>query len=62
MKAIRIVLDKKPSQATGRTEQERDREGYATQPQRHDESQAWEAEAVWPKDSLAGTRSIARPS
>ena len=28
--------------------QERDRAGYLTQPQVHDESFQWEAEAVWP--------------
>jgi metal-responsive CopG/Arc/MetJ family transcriptional regulator len=29
--------------------EERDREGYAEQPQRSDESSAWESEAAWPK-------------
>ena len=30
--------------------EDRDREGYARQPQRHDQSLAWEAEAVWPEE------------
>jgi metal-responsive CopG/Arc/MetJ family transcriptional regulator len=28
----------------------RDREGYSKQPQAHDESHLWEAEAVWPAE------------
>jgi metal-responsive CopG/Arc/MetJ family transcriptional regulator len=30
--------------------EDRDREGYSRQSQRHDESLAWEAEASWPKE------------
>ena len=31
-----------------RSSEERDREGYARQPQARDESALWEAEAAWP--------------
>ena len=31
-----------------RSSEERDREGYARQPQTRDESALWEAEAAWP--------------
>ena len=30
--------------------EERDREGYSRQPQTHEESHLWEAEAVWPAE------------
>jgi metal-responsive CopG/Arc/MetJ family transcriptional regulator len=30
--------------------EERDRAGYLRLPQRQDETQAWEAEAVWPEE------------
>ena len=30
--------------------EDRDREGYSRQPQRQDQSLAWEAEAAWPKE------------
>ena len=33
-----------------RAKEERDRQGYARQPQAHDQSLAWEAEAVWPEE------------
>jgi Arc/MetJ-type ribon-helix-helix transcriptional regulator len=31
-----------------RSSEERDRDGYARQPQARDESALWEAEAAWP--------------
>ena len=31
-----------------RSREERDRDGYTRQPQAHDESHLWEAEAAWP--------------
>lgn len=33
-----------------RAREERDRQGYATHPQRSDESIVWEAEAAWPAE------------
>ena len=33
-----------------RNNEERDREGYARQPQGRDESPRWEAEAAWPAE------------
>jgi hypothetical protein len=33
-----------------RNSEERDRAGYARQPQRDDESARWEAEAAWPAE------------
>ena len=33
-----------------RAREERDREGYARQPQVHVESRRWEAEAAWPAE------------
>lgn len=33
-----------------RTSEERDREGYARQPQSADESSLWEAQAAWPAE------------
>ncbi|MGA3372006.1 MAG: ribbon-helix-helix protein, CopG family [Terracidiphilus sp.] len=33
-----------------RTQEERDRAGYSRQPQTHDESRQWEAEAAWPAE------------
>jgi metal-responsive CopG/Arc/MetJ family transcriptional regulator len=33
-----------------RASEERDRKGYARQPQTHDESRLWEAEAAWPAE------------
>ena len=33
-----------------RASQERDRKGYARQPQTRDESRLWEAEAAWPAE------------
>ena len=33
-----------------RASEERDRKGYARQPQRRDESRLWEAEAAWPAE------------
>jgi metal-responsive CopG/Arc/MetJ family transcriptional regulator len=33
-----------------RAREERDREGYLGQPQTHDESHFWEAEAAWPAE------------
>jgi metal-responsive CopG/Arc/MetJ family transcriptional regulator len=32
-----------------RAQEDRDREGFGKQPQRHDQALAWESEAVWPK-------------
>lgn len=31
-------------------QEQRDREGYARIPQRRDEAEGWEAEAVWPQE------------
>jgi metal-responsive CopG/Arc/MetJ family transcriptional regulator len=31
-------------------QEERDRQGYARQPQPHDEALAWEREAAWPSE------------
>ena len=33
-----------------RTKEERDREGYAKQPQMGGNNRAWEAEAAWPRE------------
>jgi hypothetical protein len=33
-----------------RSSEQRDRAGYARQPQSRDESAAWEAEAAWPAE------------
>jgi metal-responsive CopG/Arc/MetJ family transcriptional regulator len=33
-----------------RVKEDRDREGYSRQPQGHDKSLAWEAEAAWPEE------------
>ncbi|MGA2207579.1 MAG: ribbon-helix-helix domain-containing protein [Terracidiphilus sp.] len=33
-----------------RVREDRDREGYARQPQAQGDSQPWEAEAAWPKE------------
>lgn len=45
---IRDALQEHLRRLEVRAREERDREGYARQPQRRDQAGAWEAESVWP--------------
>jgi len=43
-----------------RTQEVRDREGYARQAQPESEMKLWEAEAAWPEEPLAPTNPTCR--
>lgn len=47
---VREALQEHLRRLEARTLEERDREGYARQPQTHDESHLWETEAAWPAE------------
>jgi metal-responsive CopG/Arc/MetJ family transcriptional regulator len=47
---VREALREHLRRMEARASEERDREGYSRQPQAHDESQRWEAEAAWPAE------------
>ena len=47
---VRDALREHLRRLEARTREERDRQGYARQPQTADESRVWEAEAGWPTE------------
>jgi metal-responsive CopG/Arc/MetJ family transcriptional regulator len=47
---VREALQEHLRRIDARACEERDRQGYLRQPQTRDESQIWEAEAVWPAE------------
>jgi hypothetical protein len=47
---VREALRKDLRLLERRVLEDRDREGYSRQPQQHDKSPKWEAEAAWPQE------------
>jgi metal-responsive CopG/Arc/MetJ family transcriptional regulator len=47
---VREALREHLLRLEARAQEERDRAGYSRQPQTHDESRHWEAEAAWPAE------------